>query len=143
MKSSYLMFYFSKLSIFSMAICFVSLFARLFVPAEFLSEDLPYYIVMFYVVTAISFVVLYKKRKTNFVPTFMLTKIIKFLTYIFVLILVFLLDIETNIKFAVSYCIIFFLFLIFDTITISQLSRKEVEESKQLKNTNNDEVENN
>ena len=143
MKSSYLMFYFSKLSIFSMAICFVSLFARLFVPAEFLSEDLPYYIVMFYVVTEISFVVLYKKRKTNFVPTFMLTKIIKFLTYIFVLILVFLLDIETNIKFAVSYCIIFFLFLIFDTITISQLSRKEVEESKQLKNTNNDEVENN
>ena len=143
MKSSYLMFYFSKLSIFSMAICFVSLFARLFVPAEFLSEDLPYYIVMFYVVTAISFVVLYKKRKTNFVPTFMLTKIIKFLTYIFVLILVFLLDVETNIKFAVSYCIIFFLFLIFDTITISQLSRKEVEESKQLKNTNNDEVENN
>jgi FlaA1/EpsC-like NDP-sugar epimerase len=143
MKSSYLMFYFSKLSIFSMAICFVSLFARLFVPAEFLSEDLPYYIVMFYVVTAISFVVLYKKRKTNFVPTFMLTKIIKFLTYIFVLILVFLLDIETNIKFAVSYCIIFFLFLVFDTITISQLSRKEVEESKLLKNTNNDEVENN
>jgi FlaA1/EpsC-like NDP-sugar epimerase len=126
-----------------MAICFVSLFARLFVPAEFLSEDLPYYIVMFYVVTAISFVVLYKKRKTNFVPTFMLTKIIKFLTYIFVLILVFLLDIETNIKFAVSYCIIFFLFLVFDTITISQLSRKEVEESKLLKNTNNDEVENN
>ncbi|MBO7277050.1 MAG: hypothetical protein J6U84_03710 [Bacteroidales bacterium] len=143
MKSSYLMFYFSKLSIFSMAICFVSLFARLFLPAEFLSEDLPYYIVMFYVVTAISFVVLYKKRKTNFVPTFMLTKIIKFLTYIFVLILVFLLDIETNIKFAVSYCIIFFLFLVFDTITISQLSRKEVEESKLLKNTNNDEVENN
>ena len=126
-----------------MAICFVSLFARLFLPAEFLSEDLPYYIVMFYVVTAISFVVLYKKRKTNFVPTFMLTKIIKFLTYIFVLILVFLLDIETNIKFAVSYCIIFFLFLVFDTITISQLSRKEVEESKLLKNTNNDEVENN
>jgi MFS superfamily sulfate permease-like transporter len=126
-----------------MAICFVSLFARLFVPAEFLSEDLPYYIVMFYVVTAISFVVLYKKRKTNFVPTFMLTKIINFLTYIFVLILVFLLDIETNIKFAVSYCIIFFLFLVFDTITISQLSRKEVEESKLLKNTNNDEVENN
>ncbi|MBQ2376049.1 MAG: hypothetical protein II298_05200 [Bacteroidales bacterium] len=134
MKQSHLLFYFSKLSIFAMCICFVTLFARFFVPVEFLSENLPYYIVMFYVFTAFSYVFLYKNRKTNFVPTFMITKILKFIVYLFALVIVFLLDLETNVKFAVSYCIIFFLFLIFDTITINQLSRRQVEEEKQLKN---------
>ena len=139
MKQSHLLFYFSKLSIFAMCICFVALFARFFVPIEFLSENLPYYIVMFYVFTAFSYVFLYKNRKTNFVPTFMITKILKFIVYLFALVIVFLLDIETNVKFAVSYCVIFFLFLIFDTITINQLSRRQVEEEKQLKNQDKNE----
>ncbi len=124
-----------------MAVCFVSLFARLFVPAEFLSENLPYYIVMYYVVTALCYVFLYKNRKTNFVPTFMITKILKFLIYIFVLVLIFLLNLEANVKFAVSYCILFFLFLIFDTITINNLSRRQAEEDKQLKNIEKNETE--
>ena len=60
MKSSHLLFYFSKLSIFAMCICFITLFARFFVPVEFLSENLPYYIVMFYLMTALCYVFLYK-----------------------------------------------------------------------------------
>lgn len=139
MKSSHLLFYFSKLSIFAMCICFITLFARFFVSVEFLSENLPYYIVMFYLMTALCYVFLYKNRKTNFVPTFMITKILKFLVYIFVLIILLLLNIETNVKFAVSYLIISFLFIIFDTITINQLSRKQVEEEKQLKNKDKNE----
>ena len=141
MKSSYLLFYISKLSIFAMCVCFISLFARFFVPTEFLSSNLPYYIVMFYLITMLCYVFLYKNRKTNFVPTFMITKILKFLVYIFVMVIVLLLDIETNVKFAVSYLIISFLFIIFDTITINQLSRKTVEESKQLKNKDENETE--
>lgn len=141
MKSSYLLFYFSKLSIFAMCLCMLSLFARLFVPVEFLSANLPYYIIMFYAITALCYIILYKNRKKNFVPTFMLTKIIKFISYLFILILVFLMDIETNVKFAISYCIIFFLFLIFDTITINQLSRREAREEKQLKNEDKNETE--
>jgi len=57
------------------------------------------------------------------------------------MVIVLLLDIETNVKFAVSYLIISFLFIIFDTITINQLSRKTVEESKQLKNKDENETE--
>lgn len=141
MKSSYLLFYISKLSIFAMCVCFISLFARFFVPTEFLSSNLPYYIIMFYLTTMLCYVFLYKNRKTNFVPTFMITKILKFLVYIFVMLIVLLLDVETNVKFAVSYLIISFLFIIFDTITINQLSRKTVEESKQLKNKDENETE--
>lgn len=139
MKSSYLLFYFSKLSIFAMIICFITLFARFFVPTEFLSENLPYYIVLFYVMTALCYVFLYKNRKTNFVPTFMITKILKFLVYIFVLIILLLLEVETNVKFAVSYVVICFSFIVFDTITINQLSRREAEEEKQLKNKDKNE----
>lgn len=141
MKSSYLLFYISKLSIFAMCVCFISLFARFFVPTEFLSSNLPYYIIMFYLTTMLCYVFLYKNRKTNFVPTFMITKILKFLVYIFVMVIVLLLEVETNVKFAVSYLIISFLFIIFDTITIYQLSRKTVEESKQLKNKDENETE--
>jgi NADH:ubiquinone oxidoreductase subunit 3 (subunit A) len=57
------------------------------------------------------------------------------------MVIVLLLDVETNVKFAVSYLIISFLFIIFDTITINQLSRKTVEESKQLKNKDENETE--
>jgi MFS superfamily sulfate permease-like transporter len=71
----------------------------------------------------------------------MITKILKFLVYIFVMVIVLLLDVETNVKFAVSYLIISFSFIIFDTITINQLSRKTVEESKQLKNKDENETE--
>lgn len=141
MKSSYLLFYISKLSIFAMCVCFISLFARFFVPTEFLSSNLPYYIIMFYLTTMLCYVFLYKNRKTNFVPIFMITKILKFLVYIFVMVIVLLLEVETNVKFAVSYLIISFLFIIFDTITINQLSRKTVEESKQLKNKDENETE--
>lgn len=141
MKSTYLLFYISKLSIFAMCVCFISLFARFFVPTEFLSSNLPYYIIMFYLTTMLCYVFLYKNRKTNFVPTFMITKILKFLVYIFVMVIVLLLEVETNVKFAVSYLIISFLFIIFDTITINQLSRKTVEESKQLKNKDENETE--
>ncbi len=141
MKSSYLLFYISKLSIFAMCVCFISLFARFFVPTEFLSSNLPYYIIMFYLTTMLCYVFLYKNRKTNFVSTFMITKILKFLVYIFVMVIVLLLEVETNVKFAVSYLIISFLFIIFDTITINQLSRKTVEESKQLKNKDENETE--
>jgi hypothetical protein len=69
----------------------------------------------------------------------MITKILKFIVYIFVLIIVLLLNVETNVKFAVSYLVINFLFIAFDTITINQLSRIAVKEDKQLKNEDNEE----
>jgi hypothetical protein len=50
-----------------------------------------------------------------------------------------LLEVETNVKFAVSYVVICFSFIVFDTITINQLSRREAEEEKQLKNKDKNE----
>lgn len=138
--------YFSKLSIFAICVCFAYLFAALALPKEFFSQNIPYYVIMFYALTALSYSALYllpRKRKVNFVHILMISKLLKFLIYIGVLALVYLFGAETQAKFAVSYFILFLLFLIFDTVTTNQLSRKEAErekeEAKQQTKTNDNE----
>ncbi len=126
--------YFSKLSIFAICVCFVYLFAALALPKEFFSQNIPYYVIMFYALTALSYLALYflpRKRKVNFVHIFLISKLLKFLIYIGVLALVYLFGVETQAKFAVSYFILFLLFLVFDTVTTNRLSRKEAEREKE------------
>ena len=138
--------YLSKLSIFAICVCFVYLFAALALPKEFFSQNIPYYVIMFYALTALSYLALYflpRKRKVNFIHIFLISKLLKFLIYIGVLALVYLFGVETQAKFAVSYFILFLLFLVFDTVTTNRLSRKEAErekeEAKQQSKANDDE----
>lgn len=134
MQKKTLAAYFSKLSIFAICVCFVYLFAALALPKEFFSQNIPYYVIMFYALTALSYLALYflpRKRKVNFVHIFLISKLLKFLIYIGVLALVYLFGVETQAKFAVSYFILFLLFLVFDTVTTNRLSRKEAEREKE------------
>lgn len=134
MQKNPLAAYFSKLSIFAICVCFVYLFAALALPKEFFSQNIPYYVIMFYALTALSYLALYflpRKRKVNFVHIFLISKLLKFLIYIGVLALVYLFGVETQAKFAVSYFILFLLFLVFDTVTTNRLSRKEAEREKE------------
>lgn len=89
---------------------------------------------MFYALTALSYSALYllpRKRKVNFVHIFLISKLLKFIIYICVLALVYLFGVETQAKFAVSYFVLFLLFLVFDTITTNKLSRREAEREKE------------
>lgn len=133
MQNHPLLSYFSKLSIFSICVCFAFLFCSVSPAREFLSENMPYYVVMFYILTALSYVSLYllpKKMKVNFIHIFLITKMLKFIIYLSVLVIVLLFGIETNVKFAVSYLVMFLMFLTFDTVTTNKLSRKEAEKKK-------------
>ncbi len=58
MKQNSIAAYISKLSIFSICVCFVFLFSALAIPKEYLSENLPYYVIMFYAMTALSYLAL-------------------------------------------------------------------------------------
>jgi hypothetical protein len=92
-----------------------------------LSPNLPYYIVMFWALTAVGYCLIYfiPKRKTmNFVNIVMIVKFGKMIIYIGVLSIVYLSKIETDKMFVVSYLIIFVLYLIFDTITLYSLAKK-------------------
>ncbi len=90
---------------------------------------------MFYLCTALSYLALYflpRKGKMKFMTVFMVCKLSKFVIYLGVLAVVLLLDIESNAKFAISYCVLFALFLVFDTISSSKLSKREAAREKQL-----------
>ncbi len=141
MQQNPILAYFSKLSIFSICVCFLFLFAALILPKEFFSENIPYYVVMFYSLTALSYLSLYylpSKTKMNFIHVFLITKVLKFLVYIGVLVIIFLFKIETNAKFAISYFLLFIFFLLFDTITTNKLSRKEAAKEQQNRNQSNE-----
>lgn len=112
----------------SLLLCFATLFLMLVVPKEYLSLNIPYYIVMFFFVNLGSYVFLYyspKKTKINFNQAFFLTRIVKFSVYAAVLVTVLLAHIEKNIKFAFAYVIIFLMFQIFDTIKLTKLAKEK------------------
>lgn len=112
----------------SLLLCFATLFLMLVVPKEYLSLNIPYYIVMFFFVNLGSYVFLYyspEKTKINFNQAFFLTRIVKFSVYAAVLVTVLLAHIEKNIKFAFAYIIIFLMFQIFDTIKLTKLAKEK------------------
>ncbi len=134
MKKTPLLNYISKITFLSIAICIIVLLLLRVVPREYIN-NVPSYIMMFYLVTTLGYCFLYynkKKAKMRFEQAYMLTKTIKFLIYIAVLAIVLLCNIEKNVKFAVAYLLLFVFYQIFDTVTILQLS-KESDNKKEKK----------
>lgn len=126
MKKHPLVSYFTQLSFFSIAVSFIALFAMIFLRNK-ISVNLPYYIVLFYLCTAIGYVLTYysvSKKKMRFENIFMLVKFGKLFIYLIVLLIVVIQDIEKTVPFVVSYLILYAIYLIFDTITIKNLSKK-------------------
>lgn len=126
MKKHPLVSYFTQLSFFSIAVSFVALFAMIFLRNK-ISVNLPYYIVLFYLCTAIGYVLTYysvSRKKMRFENIFMLVKFAKLFLYLIVLIVVVMQNKENTVPFVVSYLILYAIYLIFDTITIKNLSKK-------------------
>ncbi|MBQ9313161.1 MAG: hypothetical protein IJ213_08995 [Bacteroidales bacterium] len=128
MKRHPLATYLLKISSLAMVLSFVVLFLMLVVPKEFLSVNIPYYIMMFYIVTFASYVFLFyseDKIKISFNQAFIITKGLKFLIYITVFAIVLLFHIEKNTKFAIAYLIIYFAYTVFDVITTQKLAKNK------------------
>lgn len=126
MKKHPLVSYLMKITTLSLILCFVALFSLIFVPKDFLSVYIPYYILMFFFVTFLSYGFMYyapTKMKLKFEQAFLITRFSKMLIYISVLVIVLLAHIEKNIKFAVAYMILFLVYQVFDVITVKHLSK--------------------
>lgn len=126
MKKHPLVSYFTNLSFFSIGVSFVALFSMIFFRNN-ISPNLPYYILMFYICTAIGYVWTYssvKNKKMKFENIFMLVKFAKFFIYIIVFLVVIMLKRENIIPFVASYLILYAMYLIFDTITLKNFSKK-------------------
>lgn len=126
MKQNPLISYIIKLSFFSIGVCFIALFSMLFLKNN-ISTNIPYYIVLFYLCTAIGYFLSYylvKKNKMKFENIFMLVKFGKLFIYIIVFLIVLMFKIENIVPFTISYLILYTLYLIFDTITFKKFSKK-------------------
>jgi hypothetical protein len=118
--------YIVKLSLFSIAISFIGFIALLFFK-NYISLNLPYYILLFYLCTGISFIFTYisiKKKKMRFENIFMITKFGKLFIYIIVFLIIVFLKKENLLAFTITYLSLYVLYLAFDTITLKNLSQK-------------------
>lgn len=126
MQNNPLTSYIVKLSIFSIVICFIG-FIALLLFKNYISLNLPYYILLFYLCTGLAFIFTYlslKRKKMRFENVFMLTKFGKLFIYIIVFLIIVFLKKENLIPFTITYLSLYFLFLIFDTITLKNFSQK-------------------
>ena len=118
--------YIIKLSIFSIAICFIGFTSLLFFK-NYISLNLPYYILLFYLCTGLSYIYTYlslKKKKMRFENVFMITKFGKLFIYIIVFLIIIFLKKENPIPLTITYLSLYVLYLIFDTITLKNFSQK-------------------
>lgn len=118
--------YIIKLSIFSIAICFIG-FTSLMFFKNYISLNLPYYILLFYLCTGLSYIYTYlslKKKKMRFENVFMITKFGKLFIYIIVFLILIFLKKENPIPLTITYLSLYVLYLIFDTITLRNFSQK-------------------
>lgn len=125
MKKHPLISYFTKLSYFSIAVAFMAFFAMLFLKNK-ISMNLPYYIVLFYICTAIGYTLTYysiNKKSMRFENIFMLVKFGKLFIYIIVFSVIILSETESTIPFVISYLLLYALYLIFDTITFKNFKK--------------------
>ncbi|MDD2488476.1 MAG: hypothetical protein WC108_00395 [Bacteroidales bacterium] len=126
MKKNPLISYFTKLSFFSIGVCFLALFSML-LQKSYISINLPYYILLFYLCTGSGYSLAYYLVKTNkmkFENVFMLVKFGKLFLYIIVFLVILMLKIENMIPFTIVYLSLYALYLIFDTITFKNFSKK-------------------
>ncbi len=118
--------YIIKLSIFSIAICFIGFTSLLFFK-NYISLNLPYYILLFYLCTGLSYIYTYlslKKKKMRFENVFIITKFGKLFIYIIVFLIIIFLKKENPIPLTITYLSLYVLYLIFDTITLRNFSQK-------------------
>ncbi|MFA7081709.1 MAG: hypothetical protein WC135_03765 [Bacteroidales bacterium] len=128
MKKHPLVSYITKLSFFSIAVCFIAFFAMLFFRNN-ISTNTPYYIVLFYLCTAIGYALTYisvNKKTMKFEHIFMLVKFGKLFIYLIVFLAIIMLEEEKEkiMPFVISYLGLYALYLIFDTITYKNFSKK-------------------
>lgn len=103
-------------------------FSMQFLCPDYVSPALPFIVLFFFVITLFSHYIilrgLYKENK-NFVTNYMLATIIKFVSYIIFLVTYTLLNREDAILFGISFIILYFLYAIFEIITIKLEKRSQ------------------
>ena len=112
--------YIFRLLVFSIILTSIT-FCMQFLCPQYVSPALPFIVLFFFIIMLISHYIIlrgiYKDNK-NFVANYMLATIIKFLSYIIFIVTYVLLNRPDAVLFGVSFIILYFLYAIFEVITI-------------------------
>ena len=120
MLKNSLKIYIFRLLVFSLILT-SGTFCMQFLCPQYVSPALPFIVLFFFITMLISHYIIlrgiYKENK-NFVANYMLATIIRIVSYIIFLVTYILLNREDAILFGISFIILYFLFSIFEIITI-------------------------
>ncbi len=112
--------YIFRLLVFTIILTSIT-FCMQFLAPQYVSPALPFIVLFFFIIMLISHYIIlrgiYKENK-NFVANYMLATIIKFLSYIIFIVTYVLLNRPDAVLFGVSFIILYFLYAIFEVITI-------------------------
>ena len=116
--------YVFRLIIFSIVITAVVLVLQQVMPVQYVSPALPYIVLFFFVITLFTLYILLreqaKKEAKKFVSSYMLSRIIKFMSCLIFLLIYFIVNKEDRWQFAISFIIIYFLFSGFEVIVMKK-----------------------
>ena len=116
--------YVFRLIVFSIVITAVVLVLQQVMPVQYVSPALPYIVLFFFVITLFTLYILLrdqaKKEAKKFVSSYMLSRIIKFMSCLIFLLIYFIVNKEDRWQFAISFIIIYFLFSGFEVIVMKK-----------------------
>ena len=116
--------YVFRLIVFSIVITAVVLVLQQVMPVQYVSPALPYIVLFFFVITLFTLYILLreqaKKEAKKFVSSYMLSRIIKFMSCLIFLLVYFIVNKEDRWQFAISFIIIYFLFSGFEVIVMKK-----------------------
>lgn len=131
--------YVSRLIIFSVVIAGLVVLAQQLLPAQYVSPALPYIVLFFFVVTLFTLYVVLRdsarRESRKFVSGYMVSRIVKFMSCLLFLLIYFIVNKEDRWNFAFSFCIIYFLFAVFEVIAM-KMENDALQKEKNLKKEN-------
>ena len=134
--------YVFRLIVFSIVITAVVLVLQQVMPVQYVSPALPYIVLFFFVITLFTLYILLrdqaKKEAKKFVSSYMLSRIIKFMSCLIFLLIYFIVNKEDRWQFAISFIIIYFLFSGFEVIVMKKendaITKEQLERLDKAKN---------
>lgn len=116
--------YVSRLVIFSIIMAGIVVLAQQLLPAQYASPALPYIVLFFFVITLFTLYVVLRdsarRESRKFVSGYMVSRIVKFMSCLLFLLIYFIVNKEDRWNFAFSFCIIYFLYAIFEVLAMKK-----------------------
>lgn|SRR5574344_822012 len=133
MQQNALIKYFIKLTIFSIAVCFLGFIAIMILSPKYISFQMPYFIILFWVLTFANYAINYlsiqkgKEKHTGlkFEHVFLLTKFGKLFIYLIVFVILLLSNKAKILPNTITFLSLYVMYLVFDTITLNSVIKNK------------------